>query len=162
MTIITSGQSNLTLGCIAAARGKFNHIRYAAPMGPHLVYLICIGSIACCPLLSCYEYIGRFHLKIASSCLGIRNSCNTVPRAHPSPQPEQHHDRFSRFCTASQSWQTDWHTTLIHCSNRLAIATAKASAAMQPKNTKISLIYIYDSYQWLQLQILLKTDWYCN
>jgi len=29
MTIITSGQSNLTLGCIAAARGKFNHIRYA-------------------------------------------------------------------------------------------------------------------------------------
>ena len=77
-------------------------------------------------------------------------------------RPERHHDRFSRFCTASQSWQTDWHTRLIRCSNRLAIAIAKASAAMQPKNTKISLIYIYDSYQWLQLQILLKTDWYCN
>ena len=35
IVIITSGQTNLTLGCIAAANGWFNRIRQVAPMCHH-------------------------------------------------------------------------------------------------------------------------------
>jgi len=71
--LITSGQSNLTQGRIAAADGRFNRIRKLAPMCPPM----------------------RAHW---------RNLANTIElvltSANPSPQPKEHFDRFSRFCTA--------------------------------------------------------------
>ena len=38
-------------------------------------------------------------LKIAPSHAAIWTQSNTVPWTHPSPNPKQHLDRFSRFCT---------------------------------------------------------------
>jgi len=53
LPIVTSGQSNLPLGRIAAAHGRFNCIRQVAPMcTPRLVHLAAIRTVTVLLLLS--------------------------------------------------------------------------------------------------------------
>jgi len=70
--MLTSGQSNLTLDCIAAADGRLNSIRQEVPM--------------CLPMLTRWRHKA--------------NTIEPVlPSAHPSPQSKRQIEPFSRSCT---------------------------------------------------------------
>jgi len=114
---ITSGQRNWTQGHIAAAHGLFRRIRQMAPMyTPDVIH----------PFLDPTESGLKRHLdQFSRFCTdhGRQRPCivqwtapspikiapsqgyldpnliygSLVPWAHPSPQPKQHLDRFSRF-----------------------------------------------------------------
>ena len=71
--MITSDQSNLTKGHIAAADGRFNRIRQVTAMCP--------------PMKTRWRHLA--------------NTIELVlPSSHSSSQPKRHIDRFDRFCTA--------------------------------------------------------------
>jgi len=81
MMIITSDQSNLTQGRVAAAHGRFSRICQVAPI--------------------CTSYTQSTKMVAMATPLSICGlPSNMIPWAHRSPQPKRHLDRFSRFCTA--------------------------------------------------------------
>jgi len=67
---VTSGQSNLTLGHIVAADGRFSCIRQVSPICPHM----------------------RAHWRHLANMIEL-----LLPSAHQSPQPKRQIDRFSHF-----------------------------------------------------------------
>jgi len=71
--MITSGQSNLTWGRMAATGGWFNRIRQVASTSPPM----------------------RVHWSYLANTIEF-----VLLSAHPSPQSKRQIDRFSRFCTA--------------------------------------------------------------
>jgi len=64
---LTSGQSNLTPGRIAATRGRVSRIRQVAPICmPYSIPQSASARYRCCPLLSHIEYIDRGHVRIST------------------------------------------------------------------------------------------------
>jgi len=113
------------MGCTLAQTGEYNwtiHVRRLCGLisnyfdqllvisrtkGKHVPLVFCHHSTRCCismthsfsPKIGCHGNIPQ-HLWTPS---------NTIPTAHLSPQPKQHLDRFSRFCTADCRVSL-WHT----------------------------------------------------
>jgi len=127
MMIITSGQSNLTTGRIAAAHGRFNGIRQVAPVciPPNIRFLgptriqspngISNGSAVFAQLTAgLFLYFTKSRpLKIAHSHGGPWLHLIHGSLVYPSPQPKRHFNRFSRFAGLTTLWQTDRQTTLL-------------------------------------------------
>jgi len=72
----------------------------------------------------------HFPPKIAPSHGGIWTPSNTVPWAHPSPQPKRHLDRLSRFCRAHNCDRLTDHITRSVTIGRIYVH----STAMRPNN----------------------------
>ena len=111
--ITTSGQSNLTSGRIAAAHGRFSHIRQVAPMRTHLVHPSRHPhwpDAAAAESLWVYRHLQRTRYNVllvgrktpqnCPSSLGDLHSIWYMAFwAYASLQPKRHADRLSRFCT---------------------------------------------------------------
>jgi len=105
MTIITSGQSNLTQDCIATVDGQFKYDWTCVSSGPS-------KSTTQTANRSVKPFLHSSWQKVPTLYNGHRFPQNCpfswgeldpiqfmIPWANPSPQSKRHHDQFSRFCT---------------------------------------------------------------
>jgi len=107
--LITSGQSRRTWTVESHSPGGVNvhpcliHARLAHPSPQSNRHLDRFSRFLHSSLQTSYilQWPLPLPIKIAALHSGSRPHLYVVPWAHPSPQPERHLDRFSRFCTCS-------------------------------------------------------------
>jgi len=170
---ITSSQSNLTQGRIAAAHERFSHIRQVVPMcTPSSPPQSASAPYWCCSLVSRFEYIDRrtslgtatYPSKLPFMC-GDLNPVWYVSLGTPESTSKMTSQLVEPFLQGSLLWQTNTQTgqqterpRYSICNNRPHLRVVQCSLKLCHLMKKISKDINQTAVQYKQLWLIQRTQ----